>query len=76
MLQYPVTQTSKALIQTKVYIVLGDNPPTDEVDDAIKDLFVQPQLLDVSQDDLVVALGTVPSSIVCGGKVNESLFAT
>ena len=72
MLQYPVTQTSKALIQTKVYIVLADNPHTDEVDDAIKDLFVQPRLLDVSQDDLVVALGTVPSSTVCGG----NLFAT
>ena len=35
-------------------------------DDAVEDLFVQPRVFDVSQDDLVLALGTVPSSTVEG----------
>ena len=47
-------------------IALANNPDTDEVDDAVEDLFVQPRVLDVSQDDLVLALGTVPSSTVEG----------
>ena len=47
-------------------IALANDPDTDEVDDAVDDLFLQPPVLDVSQDDLVLALGTVPSSIVEG----------
>ena len=47
-------------------IALANDPDTDEVDDAIEDLFVKPRVLDVSQDDLVLALGTVPSSTVEG----------
>lgn len=47
-------------------IALANDPDTDEVDVAIEDLFVQPRVLDVSQDDLVLALGTVPSSTVEG----------
>ena len=45
-------------------IAVANNPDIDEVDDAVEDLFVQPRVLDVSQDDLVLALGTVPSSTV------------
>ena len=47
-------------------IALANDPDTDEVDDAVEDLFVQPPVLDVSQDDLVLASGTVPSSTVEG----------
>ena len=47
-------------------IALANNPDIDEVDDAVKDLFVQPRVLGVSQDDLVLALGTVLSSTVEG----------
>ena len=47
-------------------IALANDPDTDEVDDAIEDLLVQPRVLDVSQDELVLALGTVPSSTVEG----------
>ena len=45
-------------------IAVANNPDIDEVDDAVEDLFVQPRVLDVSQDDLVLALATVPSSTV------------
>ena len=47
-------------------IALANDLNTDEVDDAIEDLFAQPGVLDVSQDELVLALGTVPSSTVEG----------
>ena len=47
-------------------IALANDPDTDEVGDAIEDLFTQPGVLDVSQDELVLALGTVPSSTVEG----------
>lgn len=47
-------------------IAPANNPDTDEQDDAIEDLFVQPRVLDINQDKLVLALGTVPSSTVEG----------
>lgn len=47
-------------------IALANDPDTEEVDDAIEDFFVQPQVLKGSQDELVLALGTVPSSTAEG----------
>ena len=65
----------KALIENNDLLLLADialanNPDIDEVDLAVEDFFVQPRVLDVSQDDLVLALGTVPFS--CGRSVEES----
>ena len=54
-------------------IALANNPDIDEVDVAVEDFFLQPRVLDVSQDDLVLALGTVPFS--CGRSVEESWVA-
>ena len=47
-------------------IALVSDPNTNDIDDAIEDFFVQPRVLAVSQDELVLSLGTVPSSTVEG----------
>lgn len=47
-------------------IALANDPDTGEVDVANEDLFVQPRVLDVSQDNLVLALETVLSSTMEG----------